>query len=202
MTDTALALLADFGAPFVAVITLLSCLALPMPASVVMMAAGGFAASGDLSMTLTIGAALSGALAGDQIGFWLGRSGSDRIARIEARGGRRARALAHATRLTRARGGIAVFLTRWLLSPLGPYVNFAAGAARMGWRGFSLASLAGESVWVAVYVSLGAGVAQSLTVFWPMISDSLGMLVALAVVALLGLHLRNLWLAHQQDSSD
>lgn len=201
MTETALALLADFGAPFVALITLLSCLALPMPASVVMMAAGGFVASGDLDLTLTVAAALSGALIGDQIGFWLGRSGSDRVARIERRGGRRAKALAHATRLTRNRGGIAVFLTRWLLSPLGPYVNLAAGAARMGWRGFSAASLAGESVWVAVYVSLGAGAAQSLTRFWPVISDSLGLLAALAVAALLILHLRHMLHLHDRDQA-
>ena len=33
------------------------------------------------------------------------------------------------------RGGIAIFLTRWLFSALGPYVNLAAGASRQPWGG-------------------------------------------------------------------
>lgn len=192
MTELLLALLPDYGTPFVAMITLLSCLALPVPASLVMMTAGGFAAAGDLDLTLTALAALLGAVLGDQLGFWLGRGSSARISRIETRGGRQAQALARATALTRQRGGIAVFLTRWLLSPLGPYVNLAAGAARMTWRRFSLASLAGESLWVALYLGLGAGATPYLTQLWPMISDALGLLAALAVAGLAAIRLRHL----------
>ncbi|SMO50711.1 membrane protein DedA, SNARE-associated domain [Thalassovita litoralis] len=197
--DSLLALLPDYGAPFLAAITLLSCLALPVPSSLVMMAAGGFAAAGDLSYTAVISAALLGAVAGDQLGFWLGRSGSDILKRMENRGGKQAHALARASHLTRQRGGVAVFLTRWLLSPLGPYVNFAAGAARMGWRGFSAASVAGESVWVVLYIGIGAGATQQLETLWPLISDASGILVTLAVAGLLALRLRHLLHAHKME---
>ncbi|MFG6084142.1 VTT domain-containing protein [Paracoccus litorisediminis] len=50
-----------------------------------------------------------------------------------------------------ARHGVwTVFLSRWLLSPMGPYVNLICGATRSIWWRFSLSSLAGESLWGAV----------------------------------------------------
>lgn len=35
-------------------------------------------------------------------------------------------------------GGVAVFLSRWQVSALGPYVNFAAGAANQPWLVFTV----------------------------------------------------------------
>ncbi|MDX1780655.1 MAG: VTT domain-containing protein [Thalassovita sp.] len=200
MTDQLLALLPDYGAPFLALITLLSCLALPVPASLFMMAAGGFAAAGDLSLWLIILSALAGAVTGDQLGFFLGQTGSGVLQRIEKRGGRQAMALAKATALTRERGNIAVFLSRWLLSPLGPYVNYAAGAARMRWHRFSLASLGGETIWVAIYIGIGAGTMDQLETLWPVISDMLGLLAAVAVTLLLLLRMKHLLQINRQIS--
>ena len=198
MTDPLLALLPDYGAPFLGLVTLLSCLALPVPASLFMMAAGGFAAAGDLSVGSVVLAALVGAVLGDQVGFLLGRSGSGLLQRIENRGGKQAMALAKATALTRERGRIAIFLSRWLLSPLGPYVNYAAGAARMRWHHFALASLSGEALWVGIYVGIGAGAMDQLGALWPLIRDMLGLLAAVAVAALLSLRLWHLLQIHRQ----
>ncbi len=69
---------------------------------------------------------------------------------------RRAALMGKATGYLRDRGALAVFLSRWLFSPLGPYVNFAGGAARLDWGRFTWAGIAGETVWVALYVGLGA----------------------------------------------
>lgn len=49
MSDTLLQLLATYGAPLLALTTFASCLALPVPSSLMMLAAGAFVASGDLS---------------------------------------------------------------------------------------------------------------------------------------------------------
>ncbi len=49
----------------------------------------------------------------------------------------------------------AIFLSRWLTSPLSPYMNFAAGAARINWLGFTLPAAAGACVWVSIYIGLG-----------------------------------------------
>lgn len=68
MTEWLLGLVPVHGGWLLAVATFLSCLALPIPASILMLAAGGFAAAGDLTLAGSAGAALAGAVAGDQAG--------------------------------------------------------------------------------------------------------------------------------------
>ena len=75
MTDWFLGLVPVYGLWLIAVVTFASCLALPMPASIVMLAAGGFAASGDLVLWQVMATAVLGAIAGDQLGFSIGRVG-------------------------------------------------------------------------------------------------------------------------------
>ena len=48
MIETILALVPTYGLLLVALGTFLSCLALPVPSSLIMLSAGGFAAAGDL----------------------------------------------------------------------------------------------------------------------------------------------------------
>lgn len=198
-SETLLALLPVYGAPFLGLMTLLSCLALPIPVSLLMMAAGGFAVAGELSVYATLLFAYAGALLGDQIGFWLGRRGSGAVSRIEAGPSRQAKALTRATDMTRTHGIWAVFLTRWLLSPLGPYVNFAAGAAQLKWRHFAMGSATGEAIWVTLYIAIGAGAGQTLTMIWPMLSDVLGIMAALAVAGVLILRARHLVRLHKGE---
>ena len=69
MTDTFMALAPIYGLPFLALITALSCLGLPAPASVVMMLMGSFAAAGDFPLLAVVATALTAAVSGDQLGF-------------------------------------------------------------------------------------------------------------------------------------
>ena len=155
MTETLLALVPVYGPALMLLATFLSCIALPIPASLLMLAGGAFAAGGDLDLWPTAGAALAGALAGDQAGYLLGRGGGRGMARFLRRRPGRVALMDRARAFTAARGGLGVFLSRWLFSPLGPYVNLVAGATGMGWRAFALAGAAGEVVWVALYVGAG-----------------------------------------------
>ena len=161
MTEWLLELVPHYGTWLVAVVTFLSCLALPVPSSILMLAAGGFAASGDLMLWQVTGAALAGAL------------------------------LARARAMMLRRGFAAIFLTRWLFSPVGPWANLAAGASGYGWRAFTLGSLAGETVWVTLYTGAGYGFAGNLEAASELLSSALGLVGGLAAVILLGL-----WLIH------
>jgi membrane protein DedA with SNARE-associated domain len=146
-----------------------------MPASILMLAAGGFAAAGDLSLTGSAVAAFVGAVSGDQLGYVVGRRGGARlIDHLIARGA----PLTRAMDLLARRGGIAVFLSRWLLSPLGPYVNVAAGAARQPWGRFAFWDAAGEGVWVGLYVGLGYVFTGNLDAAMSAASGLLGFLAA------------------------
>lgn len=190
MSDWLLLQLADYGLPLLFLTTALSCLALPVPASLVMLTAGAFAAGGDLDVMPTALSALAGALIGDQLGYAIGRAGQSRLHGYIDRYPKRAALLARAVTLLRQRGGLGVFLSRWLVSPLGPYVNFAAGAAALRWRQFTLWGAAGEALWVSLYVGLGYAFAENLTAVAEFASNISGLLAGLAVMAGSGLWLR------------
>jgi len=191
MTETLLAALSDWGVPTLGLVTFLSCLALPVPSSLVMLAAGALAAVGELSLAAVALAALAGAVLGDQAGYLLGRGALAGLVPALARHPARAQLLVRAETALVRRGLTAVFLSRWLFSPLGPYVNLLAGTARLDWGRFTLAAIAGEVVWVAVYVGLGALFADRFQWLAGVLGNAVGLATSALIAALaLGLLLR------------
>jgi len=190
MTSELLELVPRYGAWLIGMVTFLSCLAVPVPASLFMMTAGGFVASGDLAATQTLTAALSGAILGDQVGYAIGRrGGGPLLTRLRAKP-KRARLVNKAVDLLHRRGWLGIFLSRWLFSPLGPWINLAGGAARLGWRDFTQAGVLGEVVWVATYVGLGWAFAGHIAELADLLGNASGFLAALAVTIGLGFWLR------------
>jgi membrane protein DedA with SNARE-associated domain len=186
MTDWLLALVPQYGLWLLAATTFFSCLALPVPASILMLTAGGFAAAGDLVLWQAFVAAAAGGIAGDQLGYWAGRGfGGSVLARLRQDAGRD-RLLAKADAMMDRRGMIAVFLTRWLVSPLGPYVNVIAGSTRYGWPRFTAAGVTGESVWAGLYVGTGYGFAGNVEAASRALGSALGMIGGAGAVVVLG----------------
>ncbi|GHE05676.1 hypothetical protein U879_04085 [Defluviimonas sp. 20V17] len=198
MTGTFLSLIPEYGLWLVAATTYLSCLALPVPSSLMMLAAGGFVASGDLRLLPTLGAAFLGAVAGDQTGFALGRRGGPGLIARLKRHARRAALIARAEALMARHGALGVFLSRWLFSPLGPWMNFAAGGAGLPWRRFTVSGIAGEALWVALYIGAGMIFAGNITAANEVLGSSLGLVAAGTATLALGIWLR--WaLLHQHQ---
>lgn len=189
MTETVLALVPSYGLLLVALGTFFSCLALPVPSSLIMLSAGGFAAAGDLVLWQVGATALIGAIAGDQMGYLIGRYAAQHL-RGRVLSARRAALMARAEAKLHQNAAMAVFFSRWLVSPLGPYVNFAGGAARIDWRGFTRAGAAGEVVWVTLYVGLGAAFADDIVALADMLGNASGLIAAGVVAGALALWLR------------
>lgn len=189
ITETLLALVPEYGSAMVGAVTFASCLALPVPASLVMLAGGAFAATGDLSLPVVASAAFAGAVVGDQAGWLVGRSGSGLLQRVAASPARR-HMLARARARLERNGMVTVYLTRWLFSPLGPWVNLAAGATGLRWHRFTLGSITGELTWVALYVGLGWGFAAQVDRLGSLMGNLTGFAAAAGVAALLA---RALW---------
>ena len=189
MIDTILAAVPVYGLWIVTGATFLSCLALPIPSSLIIMTAGAFVAAGDLPLAATAGLAWLGAVLGDQLGYRLGRGSGRLIARLTGRG-KGAELVARATALAERFGGGGVFLSRWLVSPLGPYMNFITGAARMDWVRFTLWGAAGEAVWVALYIGLGHTFSTQIAAVASIAGNFSGTLAAGAVTLALGAWLR------------
>jgi len=183
LTDTLLALVLIYGPVMIGGVTFASCLALPVPASLVMLAGGAFAATGDLSLGLVMALAFAGGVAGDQVGYLVGARAGGRYARWSIATPRRTRLTQEARQRLSDHAFVTVYLTRWLLSPLGPWVNLAAGAMRLNWARFSLASLLGEATWVGLYVGLGWAFASQVDRLGTLTGNLGGLVLALALVA-------------------
>ena len=56
---------------------------------------------------------------------------------------------------TKRWGGAGVFFSRWLVTPLGPWINLASGAADYSWLRFTLWDFLGESFGAALFIWLG-----------------------------------------------
>lgn len=196
MTDTVFLLVANYGSLALFIITFLSCLAVPVPASLMMLTGGAFAASGDLVLSTAVLSAYAGALAGDQAGYLVGKSCAGYLERWAAARKSRARLLGRARASIDEWGGIGVFLSRWFVSPFGPYVNFASGAGRMHWARFSGWGAGGEAIWVGMYVGLGYVFAGSLTAVAEFAADLSGLIAGGVLAVGLGLWLRMMQRRH------
>ena len=186
MTELFFSLVSGYGTLVIAVTCFLSCLALPIPASFVMLAGGAFAASGDLALWAVVTAAFGGAVIGDQAGYRAGRYGGrvleERIGHVPAR----AALLARSRAFVEKWGVAGVFFSTWLVAPLGPWVNVAAGATGMGALRFTFWDAVGEAIWVAIYVGLGYAFAANIDALSAVLGNAVAAISALAVAAGLG----------------
>ncbi len=186
MTDVLFGLVADYGVWVLAVSCFLSCLLVPIPTSLLMLAGGAFVAAGDLDGGTAFAGAWMGAVLGDQTGFAIGRRFGPLLERFAAKRTSRQKLYGKASDTVRRKGQIGVFFSTWLFAPLGPWVNMAAGASGLGWLRFTLWDAAGEAIWVAGYIALGYSFAGQLTQVSDLTSNLSGFLVATAITLLLG----------------
>ena len=186
MTELVFGLVSSGGLWMVAAAVFLSCLGLPLPCFAAMLAGGALAAAGDLDPAAVWAVAWLAAMAGDQTGFRIGRWAGPRLTGwLRAQGGQ-GPAIDRAILRLRDQGGRAVFLTRWLVAPLGPLVNVSVGAAGFGlWR-FTLWDAAGEAVRVSLHVALGHAFAPRLAALTAIVSDWGGFVSAATIALALG----------------
>lgn len=191
MTDAFFGLVSSYGAAILFVSCYLSCLFIPIPSSLLMLAGGAFVASGDLVLWQVVTGAYLGAVLGDQTGFRLGRFGDDVLIRLTRGRPARERVLDRARKMVARRGGPGVFFSTWLVAPLGPWVKLIAGATGLGWVRFTLWDAAGEAIWVTVYVALGYAFAGQITFVGDVLSNAVASLAALIVAGGLAWTLRD-----------
>lgn len=200
MIDTLLELVPLYGLYLIGGVVALSCLAIPLPSSMLVMASGGFAAAGDLVLWQVIAVAFAGFVIGDQAAFYLARwRGRPLLERIRRRP-RRAAMLERAEELVARWGGTAVFVARTVLSPLAPWTSYVGGAAGLRWASFTLAALAGAAFWATAYATLGYQFADKISDIAALIVDWAGIILAAAVAVITGVWLWRSWLAYRRES--
>lgn len=154
-TDQLLSALQLYGLPVLVGAVLVAAVGVPLPASLLLIAAGALAGQGRLPHAWTVVAATAAAVGGDQIGYAVGRHGGRRIVVAVSGWVGGASGLRQAERAAHRWGGPGIFFSRWLVTPLGPALNITSGLAHYPWKRFFLYDLAGELLWTVLYTTAG-----------------------------------------------
>lgn len=186
MTDTVLTLIADYGVIILFCVTFLSCLALPVPSSLLMLASGSFAATGDLVLIEVALAAFVGAVLGDNLGYLIARLSGDRMENWLNAHPKRAALSTKGQAYMEKWGGSSVFFSCWLVAPLGPYVNYISGLTKFTWARFAMWGVMGEIVWVSLYVGLGYMFGDNFTAISSLLANASGLITAFIITIGLG----------------
>lgn len=158
----------------------------PLPTSILLMSAGALIGDGDIDPLAAVSWALCGAVAGDQFGYFVGRLGRGYL---DAQGSRRAwlaTGLAKGQQFNARWGAWSVFFSRWLVSPLGPWVNLTSGIARFPWPLFTFWGVLGESIWVSAYLAIGYAFGTSIAGIADIIANAGWAIAGLAVTGFTG----------------
>jgi membrane protein DedA with SNARE-associated domain len=125
---------------------------IPLPGETMLLVAAIYAgATHRLSLPLVIAAAASGAILGDNLGYWVGREGGYRLLRRYGHHiGIDERKLKLGQYLFRKYGGKVVFFGRFI-AVLRTWVAFLAGLNRMPWPSFLLYNALGGIIWATLY---------------------------------------------------
>jgi membrane-associated protein len=155
ISDQLLAALLVYGLSLLFGVILIASIGVPLPVTLMLVAAGSFAKQGEMKLSAVILVASSAAILGDNIGYglsrWAGRRLVDRI--TDRIGG--ASKIKKAEALSKRWGGAGVFFSRWLVTELGPWLNVTSGLTAYPWTHFVLWGVLGEVLWVFLYVLLG-----------------------------------------------
>ena len=171
MTDLLLDLVTQYGLVILAGTIYLAAMGAPVPGTVLLVLSGAFAASGDMEPVSVVLVAFLAAVAGDvsayaigyKGGVWLkGKLGASPL------GGQIGKAEAFMAKW----GGLGVFLSRWLVAPIGPTLNYVAGIGRFSWQRFVLWDVLGEVIWVGLYVGIGMVFSASALALVDMIASA------------------------------
>jgi membrane-associated protein len=177
LSSLALSWIGAYGSPMVATLLLLGGLGLPLPGTLIVIASGAFMRQSILDSFSTpilgYGAAVLGDILLYLVGYWAS-------AHLEARFGKTA-AWKSARALFEKRGGISIFLTRWLLTAAALPVTLIAGGSAYHFRKYLLYVILGEGLWVLLYGGLGYAFGSQ----WELISDFISNFSGFLVGALL-----------------
>ncbi len=167
-----------YGPSALGLALLLGALGLPLPGTLFVLAAGAFIRQGVIDWGAASGFGLLGAVLGDSASYAMGRFAKGWVQRRFGQSSTWQTAQATFER----RGGMAIYLTRFLLTLLAVPTNLIAGSTGYSFWRFLAYDIAGEATWIVLYGGLGYTFGSQWELISQFISDFSGLLVG--VVAL------------------
>jgi membrane protein DedA with SNARE-associated domain len=189
MNEQLLAAVSQYGAPALFGIVAIAAVGAPLPITLLLIVAGSMISQGAMNLWWTVGAAATGSVLGDLCGYAIGRWGGPAI--VEKLSGLLGNHVDLQAMEAKVKdwGGPGIFITRWLLSPLGPWINLASGTAGYPWHRFLLWDVLGEITGAAVFISLGRFFSDRVMSLYAVLGDLTWAIAALLVAIILGYQL-------------
>lgn len=154
-------LFAQYGYAIVFVAIFLDNAGLPIPGELLLLLFGAIARSGDANLVLGVLLAATAAIAGDSVGYWLGRLTGERVLRTYCRltlgSGKCVRRAASYYQL---HGRATVIFGRFVMGARA-FLPALAGSAGMPFVQFLLFDVLGALVWAGLFIGLGYSVGWS-----------------------------------------
>ena len=173
----------DYGYPMLVVAIVLAYLGVPISLNAMLLAVGALAVSGRLNVVVLIILAAVFATLGDVFNYYIGKKLRHfRYHKHVLRFSLSDPHMHEVDRFIKKWGKWSIFLTRWLLTPLGIPVNVVAGARKYPFKPFVTISLVGETLWACLYIFLGFLLGASWVALW----QHTGSIPQIAAFTLLG----------------
>jgi membrane protein DedA with SNARE-associated domain len=186
-------LISQYGIAALFASVMLESLGAPLPGESAVILAASAAAEGRLDIRAVVAAAFFAAVAGDNVGYLLGRRlGRPVITRYGARFGLTDAAFDRVEAVARRRGPLMVVAARFVVV-LRQLNGIVAGTTGMPWPVFLLANAVGAALWVGAWATLAYRFGHSTDIvpfLWHHLNAVMAVAVPLLVVVLAILHFR------------
>jgi membrane-associated protein len=148
---------------------------IPIPITLLLLAAGAFAALGDFNLVLLFFISFTALICGDNTGYLIGRIWGSRALNWIERSKRWNRLIppqriAQSRQYFRRRGGWAIFLSRFLFSAFGGIINLLSGSELYPYGSFLIFDSSGETLGAIIPLLLGYVFGAS----WEAVGDVIG----------------------------
>ena len=177
LTNLPLSAIAAYCAGVLGLLFFLSALGVPLPSTLLVVAAGAFIQQGVLNLATTLGLSLVGVVLGDLLSYSMGRALGRSMHAWYGEVATWQRAEAYFAR----RGGIAIVLTRCVLMPIAVPVNLVAGSSMYPVSRFAAYAVSGEVIWLLGYGALGYLFGSQWEIISALIGHASGPLVGVLI---------------------
>lgn len=172
----------SYGTPVIALLLFLGGIGIPVPASLLVIAAGAFSQQGILDPVTASLVGLLAVITGDSISYLIGKKATGLMTpRMVSEAD-----FARAGDLFVRFGGGMIVITRSILSVLAIPTNLIAGSIKYPFSRFLIFDTAGEIIWIIGYGSLGYIFGAEWETVSDFLSNSGGFLAAILIVVIPG----------------
>jgi len=180
-----------YGYPVLWIIVFVAAVGAPISGNLLLYAAGAFAAFGDFNVFILFFVAISAAVLGDNLGYFIGwKIGPPLLLWLEQQKRFRfisPRSLERGRAFFRRRAAWAIFITRFLILVLGGPVNWLAGIERYDYRRFLFWDIVGQIFGAIIPLVIGYTFAESWSEAESIFGAFSGLLLAFIAVLIVSI---------------